>query len=271
MTLPPVKPEQDPQLAAAWRDASDELPPAPLDSTILAAAHRAVDSGPRDSQKPDVALRNARRWRIPLAAAASICVVALGILLTRPEQAVVSTLSVNAPPSTSAAPPPATSPTEQATAPAAASAKAPARRNEATQTADGASASATLAAGENAQSAVKKTSDDRRELASAPAASVAREAEAPRVADKAELFKQSESRATASLSGAVVDQGVARGAAGAVVPVDAAAAIARIRQLHAEGKFAPAAQKLRALRVVDPEADQQLPVELRAWAATVKP
>jgi hypothetical protein len=100
MTMPPDKSEADPRVAAAWHDTSDELPPPPLDASILAAAHRAVGSGPRDAHKPDAALRDARRWRIPLAAAASICVVALGILLTRPEQPIVSTVSMNAPPPT---------------------------------------------------------------------------------------------------------------------------------------------------------------------------
>ena len=250
MTLPPVKPEQDPQLAAAWSDASDELPPPPLDSTILAAAHRAVESGPRDAHRPDAARRDARRWRVPLAAAASICVVALGVLLTRPEQPVVSTMSVNAPPSTRVAPAAAPSPPEQVTAPAPALAEAPVRRSEVLQ------------------SAAKKRGDDRRELASE---SVARESADSPVTDKAELFKQSESRVSSNLSGNVAERDAALGAAGAAAPGDAAAAIARIRRLHAEGKIASAAQELRALRLLDPDAERHLPVELRAWAATVKP
>ncbi len=254
MSMPPDKPEHDPHLAAAWHETSDELPPPPLDSTILAAAHRAVGSGPRDAGNPDAAVRDARRWRIPLAAAASICVVALGVLLTRPELPVVSTMSVSAPPSTS---PPASAPVI---------AQAPARRDEAAPAVDSASPPATLAA-------AKKRSSELREYAAAPAARAAQEAVAPLpvVADKAELFKQSESRVSANAIGNLADQDSARGAAGVAAPVDAAAAIAHIRQLHQQGKLAQAAQALRALRAATPEADQQLPVELRAWAATVNP
>lgn len=258
MTMPPDKSEQDPRLATAWRDTSDELPPPPLDSTILAAAHLAVGSGPRDAEKPRAARRDARRWRIPLAAAASICVVALGVLLTRPEQRAVSTMSVNAPPSV---PAPASAPVME---------QAPERRDSAAPATKSAPPPASLAAGEKSAPTAKKRSNDLRELAAAPAAQEAA-APPPAVADKAELFKQSESRASASSSGNLADQDAARGAASDAAPVDAAAAIAHIRQLHQQGKLSQAAEELRALRAATPEADQQLPVELRAWAATIKP
>lgn len=257
MTMPPDKSEQDPRLAAAWRGTSDELPPAPLDSAILAAAHLAVGSGSRDAEKPGAARRDARRWRIPLAAAASICVVALGVLLTRPEQPAVSTMSVSAPPSV---PTPASAPVME---------QAPARRDAAAPAPASAPPPGSVAASEKSAPTAKKRSNDLRELAAAPAAQEA--APPPAVADKAELFKQSESRAAASLSGNLADQDAARGAPSAAAPVDAAAAIAHIRQLHRQGKLAQAAEELRALRAATPAADQQLPVELRAWAATIKP
>jgi hypothetical protein len=70
--------ETDRELEAAWRVASHEEPPAALDAAIRAAARRAVDAGPARA-------RHARWW--PLAAAAAVAVIAVGIVqLTPPEQ-----------------------------------------------------------------------------------------------------------------------------------------------------------------------------------------
>jgi hypothetical protein len=52
---------------------------------------------------------------------------------------------------------------------------------------------------------------------------------------------------------------------------DVDAWIVRIHKLHDEGKLADAANELRALRQITPDADGRLPPELRVWAATVKP
>lgn len=77
--------EIDRQLDAAWRAASREQPPEALDASIRAAARRAVAAGPG---KP----KSASWWRAkthwaPLAAAAAVAVIAVGILqLTPPEQ-----------------------------------------------------------------------------------------------------------------------------------------------------------------------------------------
>lgn len=236
MNPSPDKHGEDPSMAAAWREMSDELPPPPLDARILAAAHRAVGSAPQTVGKPAAAARDARRWRIPLAAAASLCVVALGFLLTRPQQPVLSTASMNAPPS----------------APAPASAPAP--------------MDAPLVAREESAPTAKKRAPEIRDQAVVPP---------PSVADEAEQFKQADSRLSANAMGNLAERdaarNVGRSAAAVAAPTDTAAAIERIRQFHAHGKLARAAQALRALRLVDPEADRQLPVELRAWAATVKP
>jgi hypothetical protein len=71
--------ETDRELDAAWRAASREEPPAPLDAAIRAAARRAVDAGPARRA------RHMRWW--PLAAAATVAAIAVGIVqLTPPEQ-----------------------------------------------------------------------------------------------------------------------------------------------------------------------------------------
>jgi hypothetical protein len=70
--------ETDRELDAAWRAASREEPPAALDATIRAAARRAVAAGPARARPP--------RWW-PLAAAAAVAVISVGIVqLTPPEQ-----------------------------------------------------------------------------------------------------------------------------------------------------------------------------------------
>ena len=77
--------EIDRQLDAAWRTASREQPPATVDAAIRAAARRAVAAGPG---KPE-----ARSWWrvkthwMPLAAAAAVTVIAVGLIqLTPPER-----------------------------------------------------------------------------------------------------------------------------------------------------------------------------------------
>ena len=66
----------DPAFDAAWRAMSSEDPPPAKDAAILAAARRAVDAGPRRVAE---ATRPARWWG-PVAAAATIGAIAIGIL-----------------------------------------------------------------------------------------------------------------------------------------------------------------------------------------------
>ena len=71
--------ERNRQLDAAWSAASREEPPAPLDAAIRDASRRAVDAAPRS--------RRDKHWWYPLAAAATVAVLAVGIIqLTPPEQ-----------------------------------------------------------------------------------------------------------------------------------------------------------------------------------------
>lgn len=94
--------DRDPTLTKAWRAHSREEPPAALDERILAAAHRAAASGPR---KLEPQATRPQRWWMPLAAAAAIGAVALGVIQLVPQEPTIETTSVGTP-----APPPAAAP-----------------------------------------------------------------------------------------------------------------------------------------------------------------
>lgn len=104
MTAPTDDPQRDPALERAWRAHSSEAPSPELDRAILAAAHRAVGSRPTraDAMWP-------QRWWMPLAAAATIGAVVIGILQVAPgdQDAVAPTVVAMAP---SKAPTPAALP-----------------------------------------------------------------------------------------------------------------------------------------------------------------
>ena len=76
---------RDDALARAWRTQSQDMPPPALDAAILAAAHRAAGSGPRDAGKGAAEATRPQRWWMPLAAAATIGVVVIGILQVAPQ------------------------------------------------------------------------------------------------------------------------------------------------------------------------------------------
>ncbi len=86
MTTGPESPERDSALERAWRAHSREAPPAALDRAILAAAHRAAGSGPAEVAPAREANRP-QRWWMPLAAAATIGAVAVGLLQMSPQDA----------------------------------------------------------------------------------------------------------------------------------------------------------------------------------------
>ncbi len=78
--------EIDPELDATWRAASREQPPAALDDAIRAAARREVGAKPGG-------LRASSRW-LPLAAAAVVSVIAVGlVLMTPPERVTPATVT----------------------------------------------------------------------------------------------------------------------------------------------------------------------------------
>jgi hypothetical protein len=75
----------DPRVDAAWRAWSSEEPPKSLDAAIMAAARREVGAGPQKIA-PREEMADRRRWW-PLAAAATVAAIAVGVLqLTTPDQ-----------------------------------------------------------------------------------------------------------------------------------------------------------------------------------------
>jgi pyruvate dehydrogenase E2 component (dihydrolipoamide acetyltransferase) len=95
MTTAPPSPDRDAALDAAWQAHLRNEPPAHLDAAILAAAHRAVGSAPRAAAEAT----SPQRWWMPLAAAATIGAVALGILQLAPQES-TAPVSDTAPAST---------------------------------------------------------------------------------------------------------------------------------------------------------------------------
>lgn len=69
---------RDPRVDAAWRAASREEPSAALDAAILAAARRGVGARPRSAGDEATTSSRHRWW--PLAAAATVAVIAVGIV-----------------------------------------------------------------------------------------------------------------------------------------------------------------------------------------------
>jgi len=75
----------DPHVDAAWRALSSEEPPKSLDAAIMAAARREVGARPQKIGTRE-AMADRRRWW-PLAAAATVAAIAVGVLqLTTPDQ-----------------------------------------------------------------------------------------------------------------------------------------------------------------------------------------
>jgi len=74
---------RDEAVARAWREHVRDEPPAALDDTIRAAARRAVGAKPQVTPKVAEA-REPWRWWMPLAAAATIGAIAVGVMQNLP-------------------------------------------------------------------------------------------------------------------------------------------------------------------------------------------
>ncbi|MBK6336912.1 MAG: hypothetical protein IPF60_14590 [Betaproteobacteria bacterium] len=70
----------DARFDAAWRSVSNEEPPPALDAALRAAARREVGAGPLRAEGSVPEATRPERWWFPLAAAATIGAIALGLL-----------------------------------------------------------------------------------------------------------------------------------------------------------------------------------------------
>ena len=247
----PDRDHVDHAIDALLRAHSAETPPAELDAAILAAAHRAVQSAPREAEN-NVEATRPWRWWMPLAAAATIGAIAIGVLQLSPKEPdATSTIVSDTPPIVTAPAQPAAPPAEPA---AKDKAETPRPATEAPRA---------------------KVRTDR--AVQAPAA----RAEAER-APAPEPFPAANDKVTresgGNAAGAVQRSAAAPGAPAAMAKSaladaherDATEWIERIRALVTEGKLTEAAQALTAFRGAYVDADARLPAELQAWAATVK-
>jgi hypothetical protein len=227
----------DGAIDAAWRRASTEEPSARVDAAILEAA-RAATSGTAQSGPVLQSKRHWAHWR-PLAAAAAVAALAL-LLVPRAEREDVMLDSPTRAPLTEAAPPAAQ------TAPAETSASA---RQAAS--AEESALSDAIPAAKMPQGAPQSTAEP-----------VLLEA----------MPVEDEVRAEGAAPGPAMAP--SRGVATTVTDVPAGSIapqqwVDRIASLHAAGDLAGAAASLQEFRRAYPDAADQLPPALRAWAAGV--
>lgn len=262
--------ERDPALAALYRQASDESPPLAVDERIRAAARRATGSRPALAGSPT------RAWW-PLAAAASIALIALGIVqLTPLEEAspVKPDVGSDAPPAALPAAPASSQPpiTAKEITPLPSATKPDAARRESiTPPADRTSATGALSSQREAQA--PSTAKKLEAFPSAPTAASA-ESAAPIVPPaKGERANGSTPPPATSAPSADIARsarsGVAANEAGSEVPGetrDIERWIEVIRRLLAAGKTDEAYRELSMLRAhFGTDSARLLPPDLREW------
>jgi len=295
--------ERDPTLDKAWRAQSREAPPAALDEKILAAAHRAVASGPR---KAGAQATRPQRWWMPLAAAAAIGAVALGVVQLMPQEQAIDTTSSSAPAPASlpAAPPPAALPERAAalekkqdeappvaqTAAAPKVLEAPREKLRAPEPFPAAPMQRkTEAAGARVERSEMKRDAPAAEAPAKPAAAAPPPPAAPAPPSDALADSRKDMSAGRQVAAAPVPaaapappmraqmQAPASAAAGGMLSKNMAsrdeeararardpdAWIVRIRKLRDEGRTADALRELKQFRELVPDAEKRLPADLR--------
>jgi len=264
---------RDPALDALIGEHSTETPPAHIDAAILAAAHRAVASGPR----PALATQ-AWRWWMPLAAAAVIGLIVVGVLPLAPSivgepAPVVSDMPAGA----SSAP----GPHFDSWRPAEPSAAAPSPA----MTPLAVRPESTPGPGATAKAATPERKLERER----PAPAEPRKNRADRVLDEAADARKSQAAAAGALGSAIESSPAAAPGAvpplarpGLAAPQRAPSAdardefdarphtadewIARIRALRSRGDVQGATRALADFRAAFSDADARLPADLREWA-----
>jgi hypothetical protein len=228
------------------------MPSPEIDAAILAAAHRAVQSAPRAAGKAAEAT-SPWRWWMPLAAAATIGAITIGVFQLMPKESEPTTATVlsDAPssalavPAPNIPPPPAGSTNKD-------KAEAPRAQTEVPRA---------KVRADRATPAQAPKSDNER--AAAPEPFPARQRDAMEQGTPAGAVARHEGSQAPALS-----KQMAAADAQVASPEQW---IARIRALLTERKTDEAAHELIAFRAAYSDADARLPAEMQAWAATVKP
>lgn len=232
----------DTDVVRAWRQASDEQPPARLDAEILAAGRRSVEAEDLGMSSLPVRRQARSRWMQwqSLAAAATVAGLAFVLVQSLPREREVATpIRPEAP------------------------ASAPALERETTAPIPGEAPST----GPSADVALEShTSAPAPEFAERAVATDSRQ---PVRGQSAEGATRSPAADVASEVAAEAATPPATGAARAAATPRAVDWIARIEALHASGDLAGAAEALREFRAADPDAESHLPEELRDWARSV--
>ena len=239
----------DPKLEALLREHSTDAPSSDIDAAILAAAHRAVQSAPQSAVNRAAEATRPWRWWMPLAAAATIGAIAIGVLQVTPKESDSTATVVSDTPPAIRSKPQQVQPTAPAASVGKDNGEAPRAKVRVDRPAPSPAPAQKMEA-ERAASAEPFPSRERDAVEQANAAGAMARREAPR-----------------TTSPALAKQSVAAADAQATSPEQW---IARIRALLADGKTQYAEQELIAFRAAYPDADARLPAELRAWAAAVK-
>ncbi len=259
----------DATLDRAWRQASDERPPARLDAAIIASARKAIQDRD-DAAKVIHTGRRSRNWLTgwqPLAAAAGVAGLAFALVQSLPrDRDVAPATSIEQPVSGSIGAP------ESLSSPSAREAK------------DEKAAGATAPASAEVRAAVTDSEEMKRAVLPPPPPA----ASAPRPESAAGALDQGSSAiGSAAMRAAEVDQRQAtmpelssQAASEAAVtterqrvdvtPPSAEDWAARVEALYASGDVAGSVDALRAFRAVVPDADTYLPDSLRNWAQSVE-
>jgi hypothetical protein len=237
---------RDAALERAWREASDEQPPAHLDAAIIAAARK---SAPNRGEQPHTApVRvQSRNWLTkwqPLAVAATVAGLAFVLvqMLPREHDLAPSLQRQESAPVPASAKPQSQSPSQSSSA------------REATDNRQAPSADGTVGLREPV--AVPEQTRSQSEVLVPPATPAPPAATAKATASDTAVAARSSSAREKKLGNAA--------------SLDAAAWAAQIAALHGSGDVTAAEKSLRAFRAAAPGADAYLPDSLRDWARTVE-
>ena len=278
---------RDPRFDAAWRSASTEVPPAALDTAILAAAHREAGARPQGAVDPIPEATRPERWWFPLAAAATIGAIALGLLQIAGQDpsggtdaitAVVSDMPAGprtVPRETVEAPAPVTATTDATsaigtTAPLP-TVPGPSRAQTAERAAEQARPESKFARSEPAAPATPASGAN--SAASAPGSGASLPREAPRAPMPLRSPEPAALMGAAKLAAPAADRATVdapRDRRDARIPLPVAEWIALIRKLRDAGRDDEAAKELTAFRNLHPDHEQLLPPDLSRWQPGAK-